>query len=141
MSCHAPPADNSRQIRALESRVRVLEKEVAGIKELTGVCMSAPDMIVPLYSAVYDGTTGTFTVIFASTPGEVYQVQQSADGVAWEVANPASVTGAAATPPATEPPVLTVWVSTDVWALDDLPVYFRVRAIPKALLCAPSKPC
>jgi hypothetical protein len=151
MSCAPPPTDNSRQIRALESRVRALEKEISGIKELTGVCMSGPELIVLLYSAVYDGVTGKYTITFASTPGAVYQVQQSVDGIVWEVSDPATVLGAtcADCPPAeasqfdngNDYPWMSLWTSNGTWPLDELPIWFRVRQVPRAILCAPSKPC
>ena len=145
----APPVDNSRQLRALEARVRYLENQISGIKEITGVCMSAADLIVPLYSALYDPATGKYTITFASTPGTVYQIQKSSDGVTWVVADPASVVGASCDC-APEPtpwtgdngdPLYSTWVSNESFALDVLPIYFRVREFPRAMLCAPSKPC
>jgi hypothetical protein len=149
MSCATPPANNSQQIRSLENRVRHLEAAIAGIKELTGVCMEAADFIVPLYSSVFN-PNGTFSIKFASVPGEVYQVQKSTDGITWVAAVPASIIGESCDCPYPEPsqftedngdPQFTTWTSTETWSQDTVPVYFRVRSMPRAIICAPSKPC
>lgn len=118
--CNSDPS--LRALADLKSRVRQLEIELSGFREITGVCTRGPQMVVPVLSSDYNGPTNTFNLVFSSTPGDVYQIQTSVDAINWEVATPS-------VPAAASPAVSTLY------ALDasEPPFYFRVRRYPTAM--------
>ena len=101
---------------------------MASFREITGVDPSTGPHIVTVLSVDYDTDTGFYTIVFASTPGETYQVQTSTGALTW-VELDASVSAAA---DATS----TTWVS-EFYALDSTD-FFRIRRYPRLLpICTP----
>lgn len=116
------PDPNTRALADLKLRVRQLEIELAGFREITGVCTLGPQMVVPVLSSDYDGPSNTFNIVFTSIPGEVYQIQTGVDAVNWTIAVP-SVPAAAA------PAVSTSYLLP----ASEPPFFFRVRRYPSAM--------
>ena len=116
------PDPNTRALADIKVRVRQLEVELAGFREITGVCTLGPQMVVPILSSDYNGPSNTFTLVFTSTPGEVYQVQTGTDAVTWTIAVP-SVPAAAA-------PAVSTSYSLPA---SEPPFFFRVRRYPSAM--------
>ncbi len=134
MSC--APNDNRVMgyVRSFESRLRAVERNLAGFQEITGACTTAGQSIVALIGNVQDPDTGVFTLIWLSTPGETYQVQTSTDAISWTVAD--NVVEADA-----DPAITTEWVSAAYDPIDETPRYFRVRKYPTILIpCTPAAP-
>jgi hypothetical protein len=118
-------------------RITQLERALSSFQEWTGICTSAGNTIVALYTAEWDPDTGIFTITFASQQGQTFQIQQSTDGgVTWTIADNIVLA-------AVDPDIITTWESTP-FGIDDLPIIFRVRRYPRALLpCPPAEagPC
>lgn len=126
-----------RQVSDQGRRITQLEKALSSFQEWTGICTSAGNTIVALYTADWDVGTGIFTITFASQEGQQFQIQQSTDdGVTWTIADNLVLAEVS-------PAIITSWESA-VFTIDDLPIIFRVRLYPRALLpCPPAEagPC
>lgn len=77
------------------------------------------DVFGALQSRTYSG--GTWTVVWLSTPGQYFSVQQSADGLSW-------ITVAVAVPASASPAKTTAWVSP---ALPAGELFFRIKVLPE----------
>jgi hypothetical protein len=137
MSCSTSEARLQRQVSDQARRITKLEAELRGFQEWTGICTSAANTIVALYTSEWDPGTGIFTITFASQEGQQFQIQQSSDGgVTWTIADNVVLAEVS-------PAIVTEWDST-AFTIDDLPIIFRVRLYPRALLpCPPAEagPC
>ncbi len=136
-SCSSQTARLQRQVSDQGRRITKLEADLRGFQEWTGICTSAANTIVALYTSDWDPGTGIFTISFASQEGQQFQIQQSTDmGVTWTIADNMVLAEVS-------PAIITEWESA-VFTIDDLPVIFRVRLYPRALLpCPPAEagPC
>lgn len=80
------------------------------------------DVFAALQSRSYSG--GNWSVVWLSTPGQFYSVQQSVDGVHW-------ITVAVAVPAAASPTKTTAWVSP---ALPAGELFFRIKVLPEGFV-------
>jgi hypothetical protein len=137
MSCTDSTVRLQRQVTDLARRISYLETALKGFQEWTGVCTSPGNTIVALYTSDWDPDTGIFSITFASQQGQQFQIQQSTDGgVTWTIADNLVLA-------AVDPAIETTWES-EPFTIDDLPIIFRVRRYPRALLpCPPAEagPC
>jgi hypothetical protein len=135
MGCTTPSDDRTMgYVRNMDARLRALERDLAGFKEITGACTTAGQSIVAVIATSQDPGTGVYTITFLSTPGRTYQVQTSTDGVNWTVAE--NVVEADA-----DPAIMTEWLSDAYPLFEDTPRYFRVRVYPVMLIpCTPGVP-
>ena len=129
MSCTSTPADPYLRIRNLERSLRKVEADLAQFHSWTGISEDPTRFFVTMLSSDYDPDTDKFTLVWVSEPGSTYQVQESTDGTTWtKVVNVEAEADA----------VQTSWLS-DVYGMDDLPVFFRVVRYPSTMpVCTPA---
>jgi hypothetical protein len=112
----------------LAHRIAALERQLAGFREITGTDPSTGPFIVTVLSVEHDVTTLRYSIVFSSTPGDLYQVQTSTNATTW-----VSLGNVAA---AASPAISTTWVS-EPYPFDVVD-YFRIRRYPKTLVpCTP----
>lgn len=123
MSCQPPSSYPD-----LHRRIASLERQLAGFKEITGTDPSTGPFIVTILSVDHDPDTLFYTIVFVSTPGDLYQVQTSTDAITWNLLDEL--------PAAASPAVSTSWVS-EPYLMDSVD-YFRIRRYPRTLVpCTP----
>lgn len=131
MACSSPSDNRTAQrMTALERQVRSLTQQFKFFQEITGTCTPPGGAVTDIYSNEYDSGTGVFTIVFASEPGQFFQVQQSTDLTTWVIAED----GVQA---AVTPAISTEWESAS-FDLDDLPIYFRIRRLPRVFVACPT---
>ena len=118
-SCCPPTPDrNQAALSNLSTRLRAAEATLAVVQEQV---KSPPDELpVNILSTVYNEQTNLFTLIFESSPDQLFRIEASSNGTTWYPV-------ADNYPAAVAPAVQTSWVS-GVYPPDQLPVYFRVFA-------------
>lgn len=130
-ACSATNARLQRQVQDQARRLYQLEQALSGFQAWTGVCTSADNTLAALYTSEWDAGTGIFTITFGSQEGQQYQIQQSSDGgVTWTEADHLVLAEVS-------PAIITTWESAP-FTIDDLPIIFRVRRYPRALLPCPT---
>lgn len=127
MSCPAPSPTSTSQTDLLR-RIARLERSLASFREITGTDPATGPHIATVLSVGRSLVTGFYTIVFASTPGETYQVQTSTNATAWVVLDSSVSAAAAAT--------TTTWVSA--FYAPDVVDFFRIRRYPRTLaICTP----
>ncbi len=129
MGCPPSPTRDQAYLQGIERRLRYLETNLAGFREITGVCTTGGQTLVDVIGLEFDSESGTYLLTFASEPGAYYQIQQSTDAITWVAAEDLY-------PAAADPAIYTTWTS-GVFEFDDT-IWFRVRKYPRVLLpCTP----